>query len=698
MNASSWRAFWQTITRFQKDKVALDLAFRNALGVSIPILFGVLTGGIGSAAIVATGALNVSFSDSNDPYRRRAGRMLIASLIVASAVTLGSLAGQSHTAAVILSMAWAFAAGMLVAVGAAEADIGLISLVTLVVFSAEPQSPSRALSSGTLALAGGLLQTVLSTALWPLRAFAPERRALAELYLALGRDRLSFAAGEAPPATLESNKAQQAVAGYSRSVAAQRHRSLLNQAERIRISLLALRRLRARLLRIGNEGAPIAESIDLGLEGAKRILSGVGLWLQAGTAMRSAREDLRRLDDIAEELREAAGHSPEVAAMTRDARAQLDALAGQLRASVDLAASATESGLSALRRREARRPWGLRVVGVYATLRANLNVHSAAFRHAVRMSVCVAAADAIGRGFGLQRSYWVPMTVAIILKPDFAATFSRGLLRFGGTFAGLAISTALFRFLPPDSFAAVLWIAVFTFFLRAYGAANYGILTLTITGLVVMLFALVGIAPAGVIKIRGIDTLVGGSIALLAFQLWPTWERTRIAESLASMLDAYRLYFRALRRGLKSELQDTRVSGRLARTNLEAAIDRLSAEPGFAPERLETVNAMLASTHRVIHAMMALEASGVKPSPSFETFANHVELTLYFQAAALRGSPLNLEDLPALREAHHTIVSQGNRHGLFEIETDRLTNSLNTLTAQIHRWSLDPGVSVPQRE
>jgi uncharacterized membrane protein YccC len=39
------------------------------------------------------------------------------------------------------------------------------------------------------------------------------------------------------------------------------------------------------------------------------------------------------------------------------------------------------------------------------------------------------------------------MTVAIVLKPDFASTFSRGALRLGGTFGGLVFATALFHLL-----------------------------------------------------------------------------------------------------------------------------------------------------------------------------------------------------------------------------------------------------------
>ena len=89
--------------------------------------------------------------------------------------------------AVLLAAACAFAAGMMPAIGQTPTDIGTITLVTLVVFSAQPTSFGKALSSGLLALGGALLQTVLAVALWPVRRHFPERRALAAFYSALAQ-------------------------------------------------------------------------------------------------------------------------------------------------------------------------------------------------------------------------------------------------------------------------------------------------------------------------------------------------------------------------------------------------------------------------------------------------------------------------------------------------------------------------------
>jgi uncharacterized membrane protein YccC len=282
------------------------------------------------------------------------------------------------------------------------------------------------------------------------------------------------------------------------------------------------------------------------------------------------------------------------------------------------------------------------------------------------------------------------------------STFSRGVLRVAGTLIGLLLSSAIFHVLAPPIALQVAFIAVFAFLLRAYGPANYGIVAVTITGLVVFMFAATGVRPGEVIVARGLNTFVGGALALLAYRLWPTWERTQVPDALARMLDAYREYFQAVRdsylhpeTSLATELDRTRLAARLARSDIEASVGRFLIEPGTLPARATVIEAILADSHRFIHAVMSLEAglltSGAVPArAAFRTFANDVDLTLYFLASALRGSAIAPADLPDLREDHHALVSSGDsrvqRYALVNVETDRITNSLNTLSGETFRW------------
>ncbi|MCC6363791.1 MAG: FUSC family protein [Bryobacterales bacterium] len=697
-------AFWQSIVRYQPDKITPWLALRSALGVGLPLAAGVLSGAAPLGIAVATGALNVSFTDSHGPYRQRAARMLAASVMVGTAVLAGGLSGHSNWIAAVTAGLLAFAAGMMVALSAAAADVGVISLVTLIVYQANPLPVEHAAVSGFLAVAGGVFQTGLALAFWPLRRYGPERRALGELYDEMSRVAAArVSAAEAPPASAQSTHAQEEMAtlAHDYSVEAERYRSLLNQAERMRLGMVALGRLRARLEREW-PGSDELEILERFFEAAASLLGTIGESLRGGAPVEAAPAELRELQRMSEALRSRASLQAAPAAMLSDARSQMDALSGQLRSAVDMTAYATPAGMEAFARKESRRPWSLRLGGTVATLRANLSLGSAANRHAIRLAVCVAAGTALGRGVQLERSYWVPMTIAIVLKPDFTATLSRGLLRLVGTFVGLVVATGLFHLAPSTAWVQVMLIAALMFLLRSVGAANYGIFVTGVTAFVVLFIAMTGVSPGDVMAARAWNTAVGGVVAVLAYWLWPTWERTQVREMMAKMLDSYREYFRLVREsyvkpraGFRHELERARLAGRLARSNMEASLERLSTEPGTSAGTMASLNAMMASSHRMVHAMMALEAGLASSHPvpareAFRPFADHVELTLYYLAAALRGSPLTAEGLPDLREDHYALVHSGDalteRYALVNVETDRITNSLNTLSLELLRF------------
>jgi uncharacterized membrane protein YccC len=572
-------------------------------------------------------------------------------------------------------------------------------------------TPENAALSGVAALGGGLLQTALSLLLWPVQKYALERRKLGELYEELSRMTTAPVDGlDAPRASTAVTETRQALAVLARqhTLEADRCVSLLNQAERIRLSLLTLARLRARMAR-DEEGRGGVEIVDQVLSLASRVMSSIGKVLLTGEAddgtsawSTEVPELARPLGDAAKKEQAKKEPSAFLAAVFASARFQTDALAGQLRAAVELAVSATPEGEQALNRYDKAKPWYLQWRGSVATLRANLNFESAAFRHAIRLAACTALGEGFGRSLSWDRTYWLPMTVAIILKPDFTATFSRGVLRLAGTLAGLGLATVLFRFLPAGVGSEIVLVGALTFVMRWAGQAHYGILVAAVSALVVVLVAITGVSPSDVIWARGVNTAAGGALALAAYAIWPTWQRTQIREAMAQMLDAYREYFRAVTQVfLQPEMLDyerldaARMAARLARSNVEASLDRMTAEPRVMPEWIDAWNAMLASSHGLINAVMALEGAlpgpGHAPAPdSLRTFASDVEITMHSLAAALRGSPVIPGSLPDLRADYQRLMQSGDsssgRFALVGMETDRLTNRLNTLSEQVQKW------------
>jgi uncharacterized membrane protein YccC len=714
---SAAHAFWQILTLFDSTKLSTHRALRNALGVVLPLIAGFALHMPRGGLVVASGALNVSYSDGSDPYSMRVKRMLASSVICAVAVFVGAISGKHVVLAVTLAAVWAFVAGMFVAVGGAAPDLGIISLVTLLIYAAQHLSPREAAISGILALAGGLLQTALSVALWPVRRYDPERRVLESFYRELAnRASGPWNATSSPLASAHSEQAQDALLGLARDEDTEsiRYRALLNQAERIRLTLLVLMRLRFRMEReiLDYPGLAI---IDGYLQTASQILRHISNSLSAAPSaepLEQACQAVEALDQSSIQWREVAAATPRsfIAAVAKDAVFQIDALSGQLRAALDLSQNNLEpKGAVADAPSLAPKTWKESVTNTIEVFRNHLNLQSPVFRHAVRLAVLVALGDVLGTEVSWRRTYWLPMTIALVLKPEFTATFTRGLLRIAGTIVGLLLATGLFHLFSPGVVLQVILIFVFVFLLRWLGPANYGIFGIAVSALIVLLLAIGGVSPRDVIWARGVNTVAGGALALLAYWLWPTWERTRIAERIAQMLDAYRNYTHALSRwnpadeSWMQELERVRRGARTARANLEASIDRLGSEPGTTREQLVRLSAVLASSHRFVHALMALDAifshqPALAGSLPLKSYLSKVETTLALLASILRGVRVPAKDFPNLREEHRLMVqfrtteasSALARFDSINIEADRITNSVNTLAEQIMQWTRTP--------
>jgi uncharacterized membrane protein YccC len=693
-----FEALWRSLVRWEGGKIVRPVAIRNTIGFTLALIIGTVLGNTNAGALAGLGALNVSYSDGLEPYRVRARRIGIASLLCGAAVTAGALSGNTNFAAVTTAAIGAFMAGMLIALGTRAGDLGVVTLVTLVVFAARPLPPLVAWQSGLVACGGGLLQMLLAIAFWPVKPYAPERKIISELYLAIANiARDTQDTSTAPPVSRQITDAQEALASLAddHSVQAERHVVLLNQAERIRLSLINLTQLHRQIARVP-EGREAKEALASVLQAAADAAAEIGDFAIHETPV-GAVQKFQAAADRFRNVR-AATASRGLAGLLEDARHELDALGGQIRAAASISSGLVTQAATPFAT-PSRDPWWLCFPGRLAKLRANLSFHSTVFRHALRLAVCLAAGDALGRAISLQRTYWIPMTIAIVLKPDFSSTFSRGILRIAGTFAGLFLATLLFHYLHTGIATDIALMAVFMFLLRWVGPANYGVFVIALSAMVVLLISSTGISPQAVILARAQNTAIGGALALIAYAIWPTWEKTQVGPTLAEMIDRYRDYFDAVIQAYGgsrvADLGAARLASRLARSNAEASVDRITAEPGVTRQQVATLGAMMASSHSFVRAVMAMESGlyHTKPVPvraATREFAIEVSDALRTVSKWLRGREDSGAHIPDLRAAHTGIlrspVLPAERYTLIDRETDRITTSANTLAEQARRW------------
>jgi uncharacterized membrane protein YccC len=333
-------------------------------------------------------------------------------------------------------------------------------------------------------------------------------------------------------------------------------------------------------------------------------------------------------------------------------------------------------------------------------LRANLTLGSAVLRHAVRLALFLAAADAVVRVAGYGRGYWVPLTILVVLRPDFASTWQRAAMRVVGTVVGLLVATELVHLLPSGDWWRVGLVLAFAFGFRFAGPGNVGLSAVALSGLVVVLLQIQGVPARDAVASRALDTLAGGVLAVLAVALLlPAWERRFVGERLAALLAAYRDYLDVVAELGSSldELHRARAACRLARSNAQNSVDRAAAEPVAGQREVELGRTVLTHTHRFIHAMLSVDAvrrplrdaGGVPALDRFLAAAR--EVLDAARTAVLTGEvPGSLPQLRSLQEELRETLRRAERVDLATgsalVEaTDRVTNSLDTLVAELHR-------------
>jgi uncharacterized membrane protein YccC len=684
------------LDRTQSDPV---VAVRNAIGVAAPLAIGTLAGGASLGLPTTVGALQTAFADRPGPYRLRILRMLGTGLAAGITSALAILASRSNAASVLLLLVLAFVAGLLLTGGPSATQVGVAGTAAALVIGHTPGPPSVALHVGLLVLVGGAVQTVLAIAAWPLGRHRPERIALAGLYRELATAaRRAPGTSTGPPAsdTLTAVRATLYGLGHDHGPSVEAYRVLLDEAERVRRELVVLT---AAAERLGRERHPIlAGLVRQSLTAAGGVLDEIADALEQGRAVRPevlqpARETLRHAVEQIEH-----GLEGPAELTRRAAAARLRALSGQLRAAVESSRTGASEG------RSGEDPSGGVAEALrdpIATLRANLAPDSAVLRHAVRLALLVAGSDLVVRAADVNRGYWVPLTLLVVLRPDFATTLQRAVMRVAGTIIGLLLATGLVHWVPGGDWWHVALIAALAFGMRLAGPGNIAPSAICLSGLVVVLLEINGVPAHSTVTSRAVATLVGGGLAVGASMTLPAWERQFVRSRLIDLLDAYRRYLDAVA-DLKSErsvLQQTRAACRRARSNAQASVDRARSEPVRGQAEIELGTTVLAHTHRFIHAMLTVdavrgpvrEAGGVPVLTQFLATSG-TALDVARESLTSGTAP---RTLPALRAAQEELAEllTSNPERVTGLETasilveatDRITNSLDTLLDELRR-------------
>jgi uncharacterized membrane protein YccC len=674
----------------KRAEVPWRVVLRNTAAAIVPLAAGIVSGHLGAGLAIAVGAIVTMYSDQPGPYRQRLARLLAVSASGGLAAFIGMVLGAHLAPLLAATVLIGFAGALLVVFGDAAGRVGLAAMILLVITAAEPAaSVWTAVQSAALIACGGILLTLFSIAAWPLQLYRPERDALAAVYASLAAlARQGTVDSGAPVALTEGMTAlQHTLLGPHRARGAvmDSFGVLLELAERIRLELTALGGVDSDATITGHVRGVAAAVLD---DIARAIAGGTEVGVRTAPSLQGL---------------QAAQATVTVAGPQLAQARHFHALCGQLAAAARNAARASMAGALRAQREAQQLPRAVRPESRLSILAASLTPRSAAFRHAVRTAVCLALALWIGRLLALSHGYWVPMTVAIVLRADYGATFSYGLLRVVGTILGLLLTTALLHFLPPGVWIRLAVMAVLCVGFRYFGTVHYGAAVTALTGMVVLLLALAGEPATPTMLSRLIATVVGSAMALAAYGIWPTREQEQIRPALVRLLRAYAAYVASL--GVihgAHELREARNAARVARANAEAALARLLAQPVTSDSPAELAQSLLSNGNRLARTTMTLDAARNTPAPgpweALQPLLLQGAGKLEEIATAVAGNAAPACISPQLRATQRDLAQKLSAAGDGGIDaelatlSDRLVDNINTLAHIVARAR----VSAPQ--
>ncbi len=646
---------------------------------------------------LALGALFVGLAARINGPRLAASAMALDTLGLATSALVGSACAGVAWLHLSTLVVWCFVGGLVVALGPARAVVGIQGVMAIIIFGRAPSPFAESVAMAVAVLAGGAVQTTVQLLVRVPIGLRPQRSSTALVFQQLadlsagGPGHLSAAVG----VTIDRAMATLNAGALFGRPDVQALRGMLDEARRMSLELIALDGLLRRLpddpvtdravarvrTTVGWFMMALADAVTLSGPKGQQLEPGAGEW-------KELREALDELDGEMERRPSASGLAPPVQSHFRSLR-------GQLRAAARLTvrATAVSNGPNGSHLKLAvpkLHPIVADLRSIWDVLAENLTLASPAFRHAIRLAVVVPSVAVVAQRSGLDRSYWVPLSAAVVLRPDYLATMTRGLARVVGSLDGVGVVGAIVGGLHPGIGGAVALVALTAWGTFTFYQSSYAVGVAFLTGLVLIL---TGVGQPNTLALAGyrlIDSVIGGSAALLAYVLWPTWSKEEARQSLARLVAAQRRYVAKVLAGFTidgtgepEDLRNLARRARLAFIDAQSAVGRSVAEPPAKRIDPETSQGILGALRRLIRAAHSLrtETTACPVLPGVDKFAAAVDRSFADVEAGL-ARDMSVESLPPLRDIYHRIDRTAAGDPVMVpvlIQLDEMVNAVDTV-------------------
>ncbi|MBB1594126.1 hypothetical protein A9973_08585 [Achromobacter sp. UMC46] len=569
-----------SLAHMEPSPVSRWVALRAALAIGLPSAVGLALDQSAAAALVALGALPAITGDNGGPYRNRA--LSIGSTVFGGA--LGYLLGNlvaGHGLLTSAAMTVLVLIASLIGTFNNIAAVATLQFAVYVIVGASLTSSLPPWMPSVLVGAGGLFGLALTLSGWVVNPIAPERAAVALAYRKLA--------------------AMFAAIGTSRTMIARRD---MEAAMTTAYDTVLAARARAA------GPSPRLARLAAQLQACTPLTNAALSLARAGRVLPPA--CARVLNRLADRVESDTAPDPgdDIAALRLADMPQLaDALAQALPL-LDGAKPPDTDPLAALAPVRPRTPWRVLV----RTYRPGPTT----VRYLIRLGLCLIAAEAVALAASLPRSYWVPLIVVVIFKPNFGSVFARALQSCGGSVVGVAISATVLA-VDRSGIASLLTVAALAALLPWSIRRNYGLFSAI---LVPILMLLIGALQPGTWTIalaRLVDVGVAAGIVLLVGYLpWIRIERHNLDHAVSAAMDTLAAYLNTVFQAEPASRHSLRASAYARLSDLRIALQRGLSEPRLVSRRALAWWPVEVALERVANAISdtAWSVPAGQPAPS----------------------------------------------------------------------------------
>ncbi|MEU1822229.1 FUSC family protein [Streptomyces abikoensis] len=621
------------------ERVTLEplVAVRGACGVAVVVGLMLAFGSPALAVSSAFGAFASGLATFQRSWRPRPLLALAVAGVLGLSTFLGYLAAAHLVLFVALLAVWTLLSGMAWAVGPVTGFVATQTIAVMLVTVTLPTSVAGAAEHAALILVGGLVQAALIV-VFPIRPWGRQRDALADALAAEAdyarRLRHDPVAHFDPQPLMHARSAAELTPRQARS----RPRQLggaRGVAERIRPVLASLA---DPVVGAPPEGPGRDRAREL-LGAAADVLDAVARAIRRGRPVRVTPEVMATL--------EVPESGPRLDGAARRSALRLMALLADVVEAGDEPLRATRPTAGAERRHLLRPTVAGLVPVAWRALRREARWSSPVGRHAVRVTTVACAGYLLGTVLPLGHGYWVPMTSVMVMRPDFAQTYQRGVARFVGTLVGVWAGAGIMALTHPGPPVCAALAVVSVGLLYLLMRTGYIVVSACIGAYIVFLLGIAGEGWSQTVQARLALTLLGGVLALAAYALWPTWETPRLRDRLADWLRTNGDYALAVLdaharpENRKRRVREALLDARAARLEWEEAAARAQQEPvrhrGISRAAERSAESALATLGRAAMLMEAhLPGPDAEPDPGADEFAAALRAALPDAVTAVR--------------------------------------------------------------